>query len=106
MLKGDIVIVSFPFTNHQESKLRPALVLINQDLDVTLSFITSKLTWREETDIDLMPSSLNGIKKTSLVRLSKIATIDKVLVKGKIGKLDKSTLLDLNSKLKMLLQLN
>ena len=105
MIKGDIILIPFPFTDLTSSKLRPAIILISTDYDVTVSFISTQLKWINSTDIQIKPSNKNGIKKESIIKLSKIATIDKALALGKIGELDQLTLLDLNIKLKILLQL-
>jgi mRNA interferase MazF len=80
MQKGDIVLVPFPFTDLTGSKKRPALILIIAAFDVTLCFISSQLHWQEPTDLVLKPNEINGLKKTSLMRIGKIATIDKSLV--------------------------
>jgi mRNA interferase MazF len=48
MRKGDIVLVPFPFTDLSGSKIRPALVLVGQELDVTVAFITSKTNLKEQ----------------------------------------------------------
>jgi len=45
------------------------------------------------------------LKKTSIIRLSKIATIDKGLAKGKLGELNFIEMNELNVNLKVLLQL-
>ena len=105
MAKGDIVLIPFPFTDLTGNKLRPAVVLIDAPLDLTVCFITSQIKWSEPTDIDLPPSLTNGIKKPSLIRLSKIATVDRQLAIGRIGILEKSYLAEMNVKLKTLLQL-
>lgn len=60
MAKGDIVLISFPFTDLSGSKLRPALILTESELDVTVSFITTQIGWREVTDILLKPTSVAG----------------------------------------------
>jgi mRNA interferase MazF len=105
MLKGDIILVPFPFTNLSTTKLRPALILIENTLDVTVSFITTQLQWLEPTDIILQPQPANGIKKPSLVRLSKMATIDKSLIVGTIGSIDQNQLAEVNLNLKLLFQI-
>jgi mRNA interferase MazF len=53
----------------------------------------------------LFPNDQNGIKKKSLVRTSKIATIDKNLVQGLLGVLSANEITELNNKLKILFQL-
>ncbi|HUH74442.1 MAG TPA: type II toxin-antitoxin system PemK/MazF family toxin [Chitinophagales bacterium] len=105
MAKGDIVLITFPFTNLTGSKLRPAIVLVETNLDITVCFVTTQINWQEPTDIVLLPNDKNGIKKQSLVRISKIATIDKSLVQGLLGRLSENDIIDLNSKLKVLFQL-
>ena len=77
MKKGDIILVPFPFSDLTGNKNRPALVLIESTLDVTVAFISTQMHWKEETDILLQTSKENGLKKESLIRLSKLATIDK-----------------------------
>jgi mRNA interferase MazF len=105
VLKGDIVLITFPFTDLSGSKLRPTVVLAETELDVTVCFITTQLQWQELTDVQLLPTSSNGLRKQSLIRTSKIATLDKVLAKGLLGRLTTIELNDLNNKLKTLLQL-
>jgi len=99
MQKGDIVLIPFPFTDLTGSKNRPALIQIVGNLDITVSFISTQLQWKESTDLLLHPNSINGLKKPSLVRIGKIATIDKKLVLGKLGKIDHKVMEDLNKKL-------
>jgi len=105
MGKGDIVLITFPFTDLSGAKLRPALVLANTEIDLTVCFITTQLQWKEPTDISLSPSQINGLKVESLVRTSKIATLDRSLAKGLLGKLTQIEMSELNSKLKNLLQI-
>ncbi len=105
MAKGDIVPVSFPFTDLSGSRLRPSVVIVDNPLDVTVCFITSQLRLREPTDKLLSPSSTSGLRTISLVRTSKIATLDKSLLKGLLGKLTTVELSELDVKLKVLLQL-
>ena len=105
MAKGDIVLITFPFTDLSGTKLRPAVVMIEAENDITVCFITSQLEWSEKSDILLNPSPENGLKKQSLLRISKIATLDKSLAKGLLGKLTIAELMHVNEKFKELLQL-
>ena len=70
MQNGDIILLPFPFTDLTGSKKRPALVMLSGSLDVIVSFIST---------------AKNGLKKLSLVRTGKIASLDKVLVTGRLG---------------------
>lgn len=105
MAKGDIVLITFPFTDLSGTKLRPAVVLAETDLDFTVCFITSQIQWLEATDVKIQPHLTNGLKRLSLIRTSKIATLDRSLAKGLLGKLSLAEENDLNSKLRALLQL-
>lgn len=105
MVKGDIIVVPFPFTNLSGSKIRPACVLISSFADVTISFITTQLNWIDEASIDVVPSTENGLKKNSFIRLNKLASIDKALILGKIGVLNSNDIDRINFKLKEILQL-
>jgi mRNA interferase MazF len=105
MKKGDIVLVPFPFTDLKGIKNRPAVVLIAAEDDVTVAFITTQVSWQEEYDILLPPTKDNGLKKSSLIRLSKITTIEKDLVLGRLGSLKIKELVLLNTNLIKLLQL-
>ena len=105
MKKGDIVLLPFPFSDLTGNKLRPAVILISTNFDVTVCFITTQLQVKSGFDFIVFPAKINGLKKESLIRVSKFATIDKELVLGKIGKLDKKELILLNKNLIESLQL-
>ena len=105
MKKGDVVLIVFPFTNLSGNKLRPALVVAETSVDLTVLFITTQLKWMEVTDVIILPDSTNGIKKQSLIRTSKIATLDKTLVKGRLGSVSKMLMNDVDVQLKGYLQL-
>jgi mRNA interferase MazF len=105
MAKGDIVLITFPFTNLSGSKLRPAVVLADTNIDLTVCFITTQIGWQETTDVLLTPSVANGLRKPSLIRTSKIATLDRTLAKGLLGGLSGQEVAELNMMLKQLLLL-
>ncbi len=105
-MKGDIVLISFPFTDLTGVKARPAVILMETEQDVTVAFVASQLKWQTQFDILLKPSSKNGLKVNSLIRLTKLATIDKQLVLGELGKLTLVQITLLNSQLITLLKLN
>lgn len=105
MKKGDIILISFPFTDLTGSKLRPAVVLASNELDVTVAFITTQLKWREEFDVLLSPTVMNGLEMDSMIRLSKIATLDVELVEGKLGNVIMDDILLINNSLIKLFKL-
>lgn len=105
MEKGDIVLINFPFTDLSNSKKRPALVLVAKENDVVVAFISTQFKWQENTDLVILPTQKNGLKKRSLIRLSKITTVDRSLLLGILGSIDDEIFLEMNSKLKVLFQL-
>lgn len=76
MVKGDIVLITFPFTDLSGTKLRPAIILAEIGTDITVCFITTQLQWQEPVDFLLHPTNTNGLKKQSLVRTGKITTLN------------------------------
>ena len=105
MKKGSIVLIPFPFTDLKGSKIRPAVVLSRNELDVTICFITSELKWKTEYDVPIFPSETNGLKVSSLIRTHKIATIDSTLIFGELGELSNVEIAELNKRLIKILQL-
>lgn len=105
MAKGEIILIRFPFTNLSGNKLGPPVVLIVTDEDVTVAFITTQLKWKEPTDVFLEPNVYNGLELPSLIRTNKLATLDKTLIKGRIGRLTTDDVIGLNQKLKLVLNL-
>ena len=88
---GDIVLLKFPFTDGQSFKRRPALVINDyNDGDVIVCRITSQI-YNEKQDIYLEKWSDSGLKLPSVVRVHKIATIEKTLVETIMGKIDEPT---------------
>lgn len=87
MVKGDIVLIPFPFTDLTGTKLRPALILASSKFDITVCFITSQTHNAESTDVHLQASLTNGLKVDSIVRTSKIDTLERSLAKGLLGDL-------------------
>lgn len=101
MEKGNVILIPFPFTDLTGSKKRPALIPSVSNLDVTVCFISTQLHQQESSDLLLLPNLNNGLKKTSLVRVGKIATLDKLLAIGKLGTLNTDEIKELD---KMLIQ--
>ena len=105
MIKGDIILIPFPFTNLSGTKLRPALILIESSLDITVCFISSQTARSEATDVFVNANPANGLKKDSLIKISKIATLDKSLATGLLGCLTPNELSIVDQSLKVLFKL-
>ncbi|MCK9216979.1 MAG: type II toxin-antitoxin system PemK/MazF family toxin [Firmicutes bacterium] len=88
-IKGDIVIVPFPFSDLSNSKKRPALVLAKlRGDDLILSQITSKDT-SDSYSIKLGIDAIKGgtLDMESNIRPNKIFTADSNIVIYKVGSL-------------------
>ncbi len=82
---GDIVSVEFPFSDLQNRKRRPGLVLFGDD-DLVLARVTTHPA-RNPSDVTLARWAQTGLPRASTVRLAKLATVDRRLVHHKIGRL-------------------
>jgi mRNA interferase MazF len=103
--KGDILLISFPFTDLSGNKLRPAVVLSENHSDYTLAFITSQVDHIDRYDVFILMNKNNGLKKNSIIKTTKIATVNKSLAKGLLGKLNPNELLEIDLKLKAIFDL-
>jgi mRNA interferase MazF len=82
---GDVVLVSFPFSNLVQTKRRPALVLLDVgDPDIVVARITSQLS-QTQCDVLLRDWQQAGLMLPSVVRVHKVATLEKQLVERKLG---------------------
>lgn len=89
---GAVVLVNFPFTDLQSSKVRPALVLTEKGDDVIILGMFSKVpdeirtSWIrvDETEKDFY---LTGLKKTSVIKTEKITVLHRSLIRMKLGHL-------------------
>ena len=113
MIKHSIVLVPFPFDNFTESKVRPAICLtseIGNYQHIIIAFITSKIPDDLlESDVIITKTSINslgtGLAVDSVIRLHKIVTIPKSLIKRKLGTINQSVQNELNGKLMKLFEL-
>lgn len=95
MIKNSIVLVPFPFDDFTASKVRPALCLTNEIgkyNHVIIAFISSRIPEdRNDSDLILLKhseySTGTGLTVDSVIRLHKMMTIPKSLIKRKLGRL-------------------
>lgn len=98
MIKNKIVLVPFPFDDFSALKVRPALCLTNsigKYEHVIIAFISSKIPDEIlETDIVLNRASDNflgtGLQQDSIIKVHKIVTIPKSLIKRELGIINKT----------------
>lgn len=100
-VKGDVVVVPFPFSDLTSAKRRPALVLAElANNDFILCMITSQATDDSYTTLietsDFVTGSLN---KTSYAKSNRIFTANGQLIAYKAGKLTTETINEVIDKL-------
>jgi len=105
--EGQIVLFKFPQTNQTKGKLRPALVIreipgIHEDWLICM--ISSQLSHKvegfdeviSEDDGDFFSS---GLKQISLIRIGRLAVVEKTILLGAIGEISPDRLDRIKKKL-------
>lgn len=85
--QGAIVLIPFPFTDLSGNKIRPALIVGKKVYgdDVIVAFISSIVKERSKNDVVIEPNQKNGLKTSSCIKCTKIATLDTKMIIGEIG---------------------
>jgi len=93
MKKGQVVLLPFPFADFSNFKLRPAVCLTNSTLpheQVILAAISSIIP-QEMVYTELVLNSneewfkQTGLKKTSIIKVHKLITVQKSFIEREIG---------------------
>ena len=113
MKRGTIVLTPFPFTNLSGKKVRPAVVVSRSDRqgrDILLAFITGQQpSTLAPTDLLVEDSHPDfpqtGLKKSSVVKLDKLVTIETSILLGELGELSTTLLQEMDAKLRYALEL-
>lgn len=97
LVKGDIVVLPFPFSDLSASKRRPALIVAGGEYgDVILCQITSKPKKGTETvEIRDKDFQTGKLKITSYARPRKIFTADLGLILYRAGKIKKEKIAEI-----------
>lgn len=88
--RGTVILLPFPFTDLTAIKLRPVLVLSCYKQDIIVVAISSVAsTYDKKTDVIIRSNHADfkrtGLKRSSVVKCAKIATLDKTIVVGVLG---------------------
>ena len=95
---GTIVLLRFPFTDSIGYNRRPALILKDlEDDDMLVCRITSKI-YNSKYDIYLDDWLKFGLRLPSVIRVHKMATLEKDMIVTIMGRIDETVL----SKVKLL----
>jgi len=87
---GKIVLINFPFTDLQSSKVRPALILSIKGEDIIILGIFSRIpenprdSWIEISELN--PAfKQTGLKKASIIKTEKITVVHQSLIRKELG---------------------
>ena len=104
MKRGTIILAKFPFTDLTSAKRRPGIVVsanINHTDDVIIAFISSVIP-SEIGSMDYLITedhkdfTTTGLKKNSVIKLNKLATVNLSVITGEIGTVSESTMQQVN----------
>ncbi len=88
---GSIVLLKFPFSDAVNIKRRPALIINDcNDGDIIVCRITSQI-YRTANDIYVDNWDKSGLKLPSVIRVHKLATLEKGMVEMVLGEIDTET---------------
>jgi mRNA interferase MazF len=100
-VKGDVVVVPFPFSDLTQAKRRPALVIsLLEGDDLILSQVTSQFV-RDNYAISIEGKDFEegGLKQKSNVRPNRLFTADSHIVLYRIGNLKKDKMNEIIEKI-------
>lgn len=100
-VKGDIVILPFPFSDLTGSRKRPALIVANLvGDDLILCQITSEARFDNySTSLKDNNFEEGSLKQTSMIRPNRLFTADKSIIDYKAGSLKKNKLKEIEEQI-------
>ena len=98
-MKGEVVLIQFPFDDLSSSKVRPAYCLtgaIGAYQHIIFALITSRLPKTlQTTDIILQPNTPDfinsGLRQPSTLRLDHLVTLRQAMIRRELGSLTLET---------------
>lgn len=94
----DLVLLSFPFSNLKSSKVRPTVVISNdfynkKSADIIVVPVTTNLNLKEHVILLTNENLESGrLIKDSKIKVDRIMSIDKKIVRMKIGRVNTGVL--------------
>jgi len=99
-VKGDVVVIPFPFSDLSGNKKRPALILADlEGDDVIVCQITSSRFDKQSINLEEKDFSSGSLQQSSFIRPNKLFTISKSLMNYKIGAIKTAKLNDVLDKI-------
>jgi mRNA interferase MazF len=113
MKRGDIILITVPFSDLASTKVRPALVVspVSQaENDIVVALITTNIGRSLQPSDHALSTTDNdfgstGLRFDSVFRMSKLYNLEKALAKRQLGSASSALMKKLNKKLKVALGL-
>ncbi|MFW6285728.1 MAG: type II toxin-antitoxin system PemK/MazF family toxin [Nanoarchaeota archaeon] len=105
----EIILISFPFSNKENSKVRPALVISNNKFNnyskdcLVVPMTTILKHVKYSFTINQSDLVLGKLIKKSRIRIDKITPIEKKMIKMKIGIVNNKVLEKVKKELKLII---
>ncbi|MBM3216499.1 type II toxin-antitoxin system PemK/MazF family toxin [Candidatus Poribacteria bacterium] len=114
MMKGRILLLPFPFDDLSATKVRPAVCLtefVGEHRHVVVAFVSSRVPpLFLDSDILIEEAvedfAVTGLRVTSILRLHRLMTVTSGLIQRELGELPERLMVELDTKLKRLFELN
>lgn len=100
-VKGDVVVLPFPFSDLTANKKRPALVVANLSGDDVIVCLITSQNAKDSYAISLSNSDFTtgNLKQNSNVRPNRVFTANSSIILYRIGTLEKKKLEEVENKL-------
>ena len=101
----DLVLLSFPFSNLKSSKVRPTVVISNdsynkKSADIIVVPVTTNLNLKEHVILLTNENLESGrLIKDSKIKVDRIMSIDKKIIRMKIGRVNAGVLAKIRNEL-------
>ena len=99
VIKGDVVVVNFPFTDGSDAKIRPALVVGKSKKNITICVITHNSGREWEVTLNDEDFKNGKLDLKSFIQPTGLATISISVIKKKVGSVKDSKLTEVITKI-------
>ena len=101
LVKVDVVVIPFPFSDLSATKKRPALIIANlAGDDLIICQITSEARKDEYAVVlENRDFKVGSLDKTSTIRPNRLFTADRPIISYKVGSLKEAKLRDIEDKI-------
>lgn len=106
MYPGDVWLVDIPHLGtHEQSGKRPAIIIarVSKTIATIIPCTTNKFALRFPFSYEIEPNKINGLDESTIALVFHLRAIDVSLLKKKIGRLNKTSLLEIKELAKKLI---